>query len=243
MQEYSDNVIAKYASQYESMDSEWRQLGGKQKSGNIIRLCKSLGAESVVDVGSGDGAVIDFLDKNNFCPNIYSLEISESGIQKIKSRNLKTLREVKLFDGYTIPFNAKQFKLSLCSHVIEHVEHPRTLLREIGRISEFQFFEIPIDFSFFVDKKTKHFLDYGHINIYTPSLFKFLLKSEGFEIISEEFLFTNDDIIKFQFKNEPLKYWKQKIKNKLVSLTPYRKIKPNAYAVLCKHSGKKLDIF
>lgn len=242
MQQYSENVKAKYASQYESMDSRWRFLGGKQKSGNIIKLCKSLNADNIIDVGSGDGAVIDFLDKADFCPNIYSIEISESGIEKIKQRNMKSLKEVKLFDGYKIPFSDKQFKLSLCSHVVEHVEHPRTLLREIARVSEYQFFEVPIDFSFFVDKKIKHYLDYGHINIYTPSLFKFLLKSEGYEIINEDFLFTSDELIKFQFKNSPFKYWKQRFKNFLVSLTPYKKIKPSAYTVLCKHSGQNLEI-
>ena len=31
----------------------------------------------------------------------------------------------------------------------------------------------------------QHFLSYGHINIYTPTLFRFLLKSEGYEFISE----------------------------------------------------------
>jgi ubiquinone/menaquinone biosynthesis C-methylase UbiE len=242
MQQYSENVKDKYASQYETMDNEWRHLGGKQKSSNILKLCRNLKPKNVLDVGSGDGAVLEFLDKANFCNEMYSIEISDSGIERIKERNLATLKEVKLFDGYSIPYKDKDFSLSLCSHVVEHVEHPRTLLREIARVSEYQFFEVPIDFSFFVDTKIKHYLDYGHINIYTPALFKFLLKSEGFEIIDEEFLFTSDELIKFQFKNDPMKYWKQKIKNILVSLTPYKKIKPSAYAVLCKHSGKKLEI-
>ena len=173
---------------------------------------------------------------------MYALEISESGIKKIEERKLQTLKEIKLFDGYTIPHKDKSFTLATCSHVIEHVEHPRTLLREIARISEYQYFEVPIDFSFFVDKKIKHYLNYGHINIYTPSLFKFLLKSEGYEVINEDFLFTSDEILKFQFKNKTIKYWKQKLKNFIVSLTPYKKIKPSAYAVLCRHSGKTLEI-
>jgi ubiquinone/menaquinone biosynthesis C-methylase UbiE len=243
MQQFSENIKEKYSSQYENMDSHWRFIGGKQKSSNILKLCKGLNLTKVVDVGSGDGSVIDFLDKANFCKELYSIEISESGIEKINQRNLKTLKEVKLFDGYHIPYDDKTFNLSLCSHVVEHVEHPRTLLREIARVSEYQFFEIPIDFSFFVDTKIKHYLDYGHINIYTPSLFKFLLKSEGFEIVAEDFLFTNDEIIKFQFRNSQYKYWKQKIKNFLVSITPYKKIKPSAYAVLCKHKGTSLQIF
>ncbi len=242
MQELSNNLIEKYASQYESMDTQWRYLGGKQKSSNIIRLCKSINKDKILDVGSGDGSVLEFLDKVDFSKQINSIEISDSGIKRIKERNLKNLNEVKLFDGYKIPYNDKEFNLSLCSHVVEHVEHPRTLLREIARVSEYQFFEIPIDFSFFVDTKIKHYLDYGHINIYTPSLFKFLLKSEGFEIIDEDFLFTSSELIDFQFKKSPFKAFKQKFKNCIVSITPYKKVKPSAYAVLCKHNGKNLAI-
>ncbi len=242
MESINQSVKEKYAAQYETMDNQWRYLGGKQKSSNILKLCKNIKIDSHIDVGAGDGSVIDFLDKANFSNNMYALEISESGIKKIQERNLQSLKEIKLFDGYTIPHKDKSFTLATCSHVIEHVEHPRTLLREIARISEYQYFEVPIDFSFFVDKKIKHYLDYGHINIYTPSLFKFLLKSEGYEVIDEDFLFTSDEILKFQFKNKPMKYWKQKFKNFIVSLTPYQKIKPSAYSVLCRHSGGGLQI-
>jgi ubiquinone/menaquinone biosynthesis C-methylase UbiE len=152
------------------------------------------------------------------------------------------LREVKLFDGYTIPYEDKSFSLATCSHVIEHVEHPRLLLREIARVSEYQFFEVPIDFSMFVDRKIDHFLSYGHINIYTPALFKFLLKSEGFEVIDELFLFFSDEVVSYLMKD-----WKQRLVYKtkafLLENSPLRQVKPNAYAVLCKHTGAGMKIF
>lgn len=243
MNKQSNQIFETYNDQYNVEDNIWRDLGGKQKSKNIIELCKNKEFNNVLDVGSGDGAVLTYLDKNNFNKNIFSLEISDSGIKKIKNKNLKTLKEVVKFDGYNIPFEDKKFDLSTCSHVIEHVEHPRLLLREIARVSKNQFFEIPIDFSFFVDKKLNHYLKYGHINIFTPSLFKFLLKSEGFEIIEEKFIFTSNELINFQFKNNLKRLIIQKIKNLLVSLTSLKKIKPSAYAVLCRHNGKPLQIF
>lgn len=243
MKDVSENVQNTYDNQYRNSDERWRNMGGRQKADNIIRLCGRLKPGSVIDIGSGDGAVLSFLDKSKFSDNVSSLEISDSGIEKILKRNMASLKEVKKFDGYKIPFPDKSFDLAMCSHVVEHVEHPRLLLREIARVSDRQFFEIPIDFSFFVDGKIKHYLDYGHINIYTPSLFKFLLKSEGFEVISEDFIFMSNDQIKFAYKGKPMKIFMQMLKNFLVSITPYRKVKPNAYAVLCKHDGKGLNIF
>jgi ubiquinone/menaquinone biosynthesis C-methylase UbiE len=156
---------------------------------------------------------------------------------------MASLKEVNKFDGYKIPYSDKSFDLAMCSHVLEHVEHPRLLLREIARVSNYQFFEVPIDFSFFVDKKIQHYLDYGHINIFTPALFKFLLKSEGFEVISEDFVFITKDQIRFAYKGKPLKIAVQILKNFIINLTPYRKVKPSAYTVLCKHDGKGLNIF
>lgn len=243
MKDVSENVQSTYDNQYKNSDAQWRNMGGKQKAGNIIKLCKSLRAKSVVDIGSGDGAVLSFLDKEKFSDSICSLEISDSGIEKILARQMASLKEVKKFDGYKIPYNDKTFELAMCSHVLEHVEHPRLLLREIARVSDYQFFEIPIDFSFFVDNKLKHYLDYGHINIYTPSLFKFLIKSEGFEVISEDFVFITNDQIRFAYKGKPLKIAIQILKNFIINLTPYRRIKPSAYTVLCKHNGKGLSIF
>jgi len=243
MKDVSENVQSTYDNQYKNSDAQWRNMGGKQKAGNIIHLCQSLKAKSVVDIGSGDGAVLSFLDKAQFCNAISSLEISDSGIEKIKARQMASLKEVNKFDGYKIPYSDKSFDLAMCSHVLEHVEHPRLLLREIARVSNYQFFEVPIDFSFFVDKKIQHYLDYGHINIFTPALFKFLLKSEGFEVISEDFVFITNDQIRFAYKGKPLKIAVQILKNFIINLTPYRKVKPSAYTVLCKHDGKGLNIF
>jgi ubiquinone/menaquinone biosynthesis C-methylase UbiE len=243
MSQASNQISTTYNEQYLNESSEWRDLGGKQKSSNIIDLCAKHSSKKTLDIGSGDGAVLYWLDKRNFTNNLSSLEISDSGIAAITARNLGSLKEVKKFDGYKIPYEDKSFELATCSHVIEHVEHPRLLLREIARVSEYQYFEVPIDFSFFVDEKIKHYLDYGHINIYTPALFKFLLKSEGFEILDERFLFTSDELIEFQFKNNLKRKYMQKLKNFIVSLSPYKKIKPNAYSVLCKQNGNKLSIF
>ena len=70
---------------------------------------------------------------------------------------IRRLLEIKQFDGYNLPYDDNQFDLAICSHVVEHVEHPRKLLSEIKRISKNQVFEIPIDFSLRVDRRFKHF--------------------------------------------------------------------------------------
>ncbi len=235
-----DQLQQVYNNQYSSDDTTWRDLGALGKARNLAELCAPLGLNHFLDVGAGDGAVLAALNKFNFNLTCTALEISESGVDKILKRNLSTVKEVRLFDGYKIPFEDKTFELATCSHVIEHVEHPRLLLREIHRVSEYQYFEIPIDFSFFVDNKVKHYLSYGHINIFTPSLFKFLLKSEGFEVVNEKFVFYDDAVHKMLHRNSFPNYAKSKIKNTIMNAIPFlRKIKPNAYGVLTRSTGKE----
>lgn len=237
------SITESYADSYTIYDQQWRLEGGRNKAANIVSLCASLKVKSLLDIGSGDGAVLEWLSKENFVPEIYAVEIADSAIERLIARKLPHLKEVKKFDGYHIPFADKAFELSTCSHVLEHVEHPRLVLREIARVSEYQFFEIPIDFSFFVDKRTAHFLAYGHINVFTPSLFKFLLKSEGFEIIKEDFRFYSNEIIKMTHASKK-KQLISRIKNGLIRAIPFlKKIKPNVYVVLCKKSTTTLPIF
>jgi len=43
---------------------------------------------------------LKFLDESGLSSEFYTIEISDSGIEHIKKRNLKRLKEVKKFDGY-----------------------------------------------------------------------------------------------------------------------------------------------
>jgi len=188
-------------------------------------------------------------------PNLYAIEISDSGIVQIQKRNLSHLREVKKFDGYTIPYSDKYFDLTFCSHVIEHVEHPRLLLRELKRVSQFQVFEIPLEYGVGVDGQTEHLLSYGHINVYTPSLFKFLIRTEGFTIRQEHYSQYDPSVLRFNwYRNQKLKWnWKRELKLSLRPLlnkykrwrnrsAAFKEFHFNAYTCLAEGVGE-LKIF
>ncbi|MBI3631233.1 MAG: hypothetical protein HY221_02750, partial [Candidatus Sungbacteria bacterium] len=115
--------------------------------------------------------------------------------------------------------------------------------------------EIPLDYSVNVDKKVAHYLSYGHINVYTPSLFKFLLKSEGYEILAERLTQTTNEVTRYNMYNN-MKLEKSFLREVKLTMGPVinflRKIKLgqekynefafSAYTCLAKGAGE-LKIF
>jgi len=179
----NQNLQEAYKNQYSSASAIWRGLGAKQKFQNILKITSGESFKKVLEVGAGDGSILKLLSENNFAEELHALEISESGLIQIASKKIAHLKSAQLFDGYTLPFENNEFDLVILTHVLEHVEHERILLREIHRVSKQLLIEVPKDYRFGAEQKLAHFLSYGHINLYTPTSLKFLLMTENFKII------------------------------------------------------------
>ena len=244
-----------YDEMYTDDISEWRELGGKHKARNIISVCAGKTFRTVLECGAGEGSILKSLDHFGAFGQLHAVEISDSGIAQIRKRNIASLADVKKFNGYEIPYPDKAFDMAYCSHVIEHVEHPRLLLRELGRVSHFQVFEIPLDYSIGADRNVQQFLSYGHINMYTPTLFRFLLKSEGYDVLAERLTITAPDVIRFNwYRNQgrkkslfnELKIRALPLRNALKKIRygkrRYAEYGYSAYTCLAKCSGE-LKIF
>lgn len=204
--EMSADLASAYDAQYSDASSEWRELGARYKALNLVAVCRGHAFRRVLDCGAGEGSVLRWLDREGVWPELHAVEVSESALAQIEKRRPARLREAKKFDGYAIPYPDRHFDLAYCSHVVEHVEHPRLLLRELARVSAFQAFEIPLEYSAGVDRRVAEFLGYGHINVYTPSLFRFLLKSEGYEVLAEKLSYSAPEVLRYNwYRNLKLK--------------------------------------
>jgi ubiquinone/menaquinone biosynthesis C-methylase UbiE len=251
----SDNVKTAYDEFYEKHDEAWRMLGAKFKAQHIIDVCKGHTFKKVLEVGAGDGSILKLLADKNFAPEYHAVEISDSGVEHIRTRKIKDLKSVQLFDGYRLPFEDNSFDLIILSHVLEHVEHERILLREIKRVARYSVIEVPLDYRAGVDKRIKHFLAYGHINMYTPTSLRYLLNTEGFEIENDLTSMIEPEVTRFNtyinqkkpksvatelritaefaIKNSMGKIFGKKMNESLA----------NAYTVLCKKADQHLEIF
>jgi len=173
-----------YDDYYRADISEWRELGAIDKASNIRRLCGAYNPTSILDIGAGEGSVVQCLADSGFGQRHFALDISASGVQRISERQIPTLIECRQFDGYTIPYPDATFDLAVLSHVLEHVEHPRLLLNEAARVASLVFVEVPLEHNRRLPK------DYvwdavGHINFYTAQTIRLLVQSCGYEVLGQ----------------------------------------------------------
>jgi ubiquinone/menaquinone biosynthesis C-methylase UbiE len=152
-----------------------RSIGAKRKAENIIALCESLPHDRVLEIGAGDGAVLLALKKCGFGKDLTALEISALAVKRIRALEIPGL-SADVFDGAQIPASDATFDLAILSHVVEHLENPRQLLKEAARVAKHVFVEVPCE-----DTRTAgndwRWNPEGHINYYTPRSIRFLVQS------------------------------------------------------------------
>jgi hypothetical protein len=115
--------------------------------------------------------------------------------------------------------------------------------------------EVPRDYKAGVDNRIKHFLAYGHINVYTPTSLRYLLRTEGFEIETDLTSMIEPEVTKFNTyinQKKPKSFItdlkinsEYAVKKGLVNLFGKKLSEQlaNAYTVLCKKAEHQVDIF
>jgi SAM-dependent methyltransferase len=176
-------LLENYANYYEGTDgvSEWRCLGAIDKCTNIVLLCSSSDRKDVLEIGCGDGAILERLAATGFSSRFTGLEISASGVRAVQEKNIPGT-SVELFDGYQLRFVDQQFDLAILSHVLEHVEYPRRLIQEAARVANKVFVEVPLEDNLQLPKDFV-FDRVGHINFYNVKTIRRLLQSCGMVIL------------------------------------------------------------
>ena len=193
----SNNLQTNYDNYYDG-ESEWRWLSAIDKVNNIVTLSSKYPHKTILEIGSGEGSVLKRLSDLQFGDALYSLEISETALKTIRNRNIKSLAALNLFNGYSIPYENKKFDLCILSHVIEHLEYPRKVLFEAGRVANYVYVEVPLE----DNRKLQNDFQFdkvGHINAYSPKTIRRLVQTCDLEILSQTVTNPSYKIYEYQF--------------------------------------------
>jgi len=198
---------------YYQGESEWRALGAIDKVKNIVDLCGSVPHRRILDIGSGEGAILKRLSEIKFAEEIYSIEISKTAVETILRRNIPYVQESRLFDGYHVPHADRQFELAVLSHVLEHVEYPRKLLYEASRVASYVFVEVPLEHTLRLGRDFT-FNRVGHINFYSWKTIRRLIQSCGLKILTQAV--TNPSLPVYRYSSGNRGIFKYAIKEMLL---------------------------
>jgi SAM-dependent methyltransferase len=160
--------------------AEGRKIGAERKAENIIRLCSPFPHARILEIGAGDGSVLLSLKRRGFGQTMTALEISDSAVRKLQALNLSELG-VESFDGSRVPFGSNSFDIAILTHVVEHLENPRQLIKESARVAKYVYVEVPCEDNRGVGKDWLWNPE-GHINYYTPRSIRFLVQSCGLHV-------------------------------------------------------------
>jgi ubiquinone/menaquinone biosynthesis C-methylase UbiE len=186
MAEVANRLSELYEDYYDTDRDDLKRALAARDSLAHIRALSSSPLGRLLDVGAGNGSTLAEIDRAGAASEMYAVEISASGALRIAARGLRALREVKHIDGYTIPYPDKFFDTAICIHVLEHVEHERLFLRELGRVAETVFVEAPLEGGF----RGRINQTFGHINYYTRMTLLNLLRTSGLEPVASQ-VFTS----------------------------------------------------
>ncbi len=160
-----------------------RDLTAIQSVKNFKKLFPNKRFNKLLDIGAGDGNTLSILSQENLVDELTAIEISNSGINKIKEKTITNLVKVELFDGYKIMEESTSFDIGIALHVLEHVEHERVFISEIARVCKYIYIEVPLEDTFSIEKAISVSSKYGHINFYRSSTLKALMESCGLKVL------------------------------------------------------------
>ncbi|SRR5579871_5558732 len=190
-----DKYKALYEGYYDATVAQKREIAAIDSFSHIRKIVGPDEFNRVLDVGAGEGSLLSCMQSEGFGAHLYAVEISESGLDAIRSRRLSRLVEAQLFDGYHIPYPDKFFDLAISAHVLEHVEHERLFLAELKRVAKKVAIEVPLEDGFRIKSAVVGGERFGHINFYNPSTVLGLLKTSG---LKPNAWMVNDTSVKYE---------------------------------------------
>jgi SAM-dependent methyltransferase len=159
----------------------WRALGARSKGAHAIALCARAGLEpaALVEIGCGDGAVLEELAAGGLSPVLDGFELSPKAAAIAAQRTVA--RRIEAFDGVHVPAADGAYDLAILSHVIEHVPDPLPLLEEAARIASHVLVEVPLEDNRSARRPAKRKLAEaaGHLHAYDRASLEAQLRAAG----------------------------------------------------------------
>lgn len=132
----SDQVLALH---------QWLQVGASEKARSVVELAQPVPHETILEIGSGSGAVLESLAGLKFGSSYFAVEPSQPLFEYMvhDARIPALTAENAVLSEST--FVNRRFDLVILSHVVEHVVDPADLILQASRLSNALIIEVPLE--------------------------------------------------------------------------------------------------
>jgi SAM-dependent methyltransferase len=192
----SDDLVAFYEAGYSVADpaeaaryGAWRAHGARLKAGHAVALCSRAGLqpESLVEIGCGDGALLDELGKRGLARALDGFELSAPAAELARKRAIPGAGRIEAYDGAHVPAADGAYDLAVLSHVVEHVPDPPALLAEASRVARWVLVEVPLEANRSAARPAKRAQarEIGHIQAFDRAAMHALMRGAGLDLRAE----------------------------------------------------------
>jgi len=112
------------------LKKEGRGIGKANLS--LLQELHKIDFKSLLDVGCGDGLLLEHLRKIYPKKTFVGADISETALKAARGKKLT----VKKIDGEKLPFKDNSFDAVVSVQVLQHVENPDKFIKELQRVSK-----------------------------------------------------------------------------------------------------------
>ncbi len=163
----------------------WRALGARSKAAHAVRLCPA--PRTVVEIGCGDGALLEQLAAAWPAARFDGFELSTTAIELARARQIARAGRLEAYDGAHVPAADATYDLAVLSHVVEHVADPAPLLAEAARVARRVLVEVPLEANRSAARPAKRAeaARIGHLHAFSRADVRALVSGAGLRCTAE----------------------------------------------------------
>ena len=165
----------------------WRRHSAEGKADHVAALARREGGRlaRIVDVGCGDGSLLDELARRGLGFVRDGFEITDAAVALARER--PGVSSAATFDGARLPVADGTYDLAILSHVLEHVHEPGALLAEAMRVARCAVVEVPLEANVSARRPAKraHAREIGHLHAFSRAHVRALVARAGFRVAAE----------------------------------------------------------
>jgi SAM-dependent methyltransferase len=101
---------------------------------HMLRLCRQIAPKTVLEVGCGEGYMLDVLARSDLDTDLLGIDISETAIADARAR-VGDGAKLEVEDARKLADDGRKFDLVMMLEVLEHIEDPGQMLPILERLT------------------------------------------------------------------------------------------------------------